>query len=472
METITYNDKQYTDGVTLIREVCKQESKAEVEKYYNEIIFPSSICPRCVVTDKKLTYRVYISYGRKCGSVVNKIYSQCKDVEATKKALEKDFFYVEELNGYFFDWNKIAVSATRGGANEEQKKSLYNKYILNDTKCRLASCNNKVPYEQTKTNACCTLHYNRDFRLKKGIYTTDDLTYQCAIDGEKFPSLSRLSRHIIKLQMSLEDYYKKYVEPSATGTCKWCCKPVPFYNVETGYRNFCHNTSCNVLWHNKFENRNDNGEKISQRQKESQNMPNQKGYWLKRGYTEEEAKEKVRERQTTNSVEAIMKRKNCSKEEAIEIRKDITKKWAESFPKLNYSMVSQRLFWSIYEKIKETFPDIYFATFDQQTKQKDDSGTNHEYQLKTKTSIRYPDFFIPEINKIIEFDGIYWHGEVGRGNKASDEKREEEICEVLNDCKIFRVREDEYNKNPEKILNNCLEFLLEPPVLKEIKQAN
>lgn len=472
METITYNNKQYVDGVALTREVHRRESKEEAEKYYNEIIFPSSMCPRCIVTDKKLTYRVYICYGRKCGSVVYKIYGKCKDIEATKKALEKDFFYVEELNGYFSDWSRMALSATRGGLSIEQKKAIYDKYILNNTKCRLASCNNKVPYEQAKTSACCSLHYGRDLKLKKGAYTTDDLKYVCKINGEKFPSLNRLTRHIISLKLTPEEYFKKYVDSSTTGTCKWCCKPVPFHNIEVGYRNFCHNSSCNVLWHNKFENRNDNGEKISQRLKELQNMKNQKGYWLKRGYTEEEAKEKVTERQTTNSVEAIMKRKNCSREEAVEIRKDITKKWANSFPKLNYSMVSQKLFWSIYEKIKETFSDIYFATLDQQTNQKDYSRTNHEYQLKTKTSIRYPDFFIPEINKIIEFDGVYWHGKVGRGNKTQDEKREKEICEVLENCKIFRVREDEYNKNPEKVVNECLEFLLNPSVLIEIKQTN
>lgn len=472
METITYNNKQYVNVINLLRAVHTKESKETAEKFYDKTIFPSNLCPRCTVTNKKLTYRVYTRYGHKCGSAVYKIYNKCKDVELTKKILEKDFFYIEELNGYFSEWTRMALSATRGGVSEEQKKIIYDKYILNNTKCRLASCINKVPYEQTKTGACCALHYGRDLKLKKGVYTTDDLTYKCAIDGEVFPSLSRLSKYIRKLQVPLEDYYKTYVDPSVTGTCKWCCKLVPFHNIETGYRKFCHNASCNVLWYNKFENRNNNGEKIRQGQKQSQNMKNQKGYWLKRGYTEEEAKQKVRERQATNSVEAIMKRKNCSKEEAIEIRKAITQKWADSFPKLNYSMVSQKLFWAIYEKIKGKFSSIYFATFNQQTEQLDDSGTNHEYRLKTKTSLRYPDFFIPEINKIIEFDGVYWHGEVGRGNKTKDEKRKQEICEVLENCQIFRVREDEYNQNPEEMVIKCVDFLLDFHVLNEIKQPN
>jgi len=92
METITYNNKHYADGVALIQAVHRRESKEESEKYYNEVIFPSSICPRCTVTEKKLTYRVYVCYGRKCGSAVYKIYNKCKDIEATKKTLEKDFF--------------------------------------------------------------------------------------------------------------------------------------------------------------------------------------------------------------------------------------------------------------------------------------------------------------------------------------------------------------------------------------------
>jgi hypothetical protein len=154
-----------------------------------------------------------------------------------------------------------------------------------------------------------------------------------------------------------------------------------------------------VLWYNKFQNRHSNGEKISKRQKETQNMPNQKGYWLKRGYTEEEAKQKVTERQTTNSVESIMKRHKCSKEEAKKIRKEITKKWARSFPSTNYSMVSQKLFWSIYELIKDNFSEVYFATLNQTTKQRDETGKNHEYLLKTKTSCRRPDFFYSKLEQ-------------------------------------------------------------------------
>jgi very-short-patch-repair endonuclease len=467
---ITYQNKNYNNVTGLLRAVSTKEGKNNVKNFYDTFIFTSDICPRCMITDRKLTYETYKSCGLFCGVIIKKTFKKYKDKEKCKSAI-KNFIYVEEINNYFSGWAGIALCMTKNNFPGEQKKAIYDKYILDDTKCRLASCDNKVPYEQTRTNACCTLHYNRDSKLKKGVYTTDDLTYQCAIDGEKFPSLSRLSLHIAKLQMPLEDYYKKYVDPSATGTCKWCCKPVPFHNIEAGYRNFCHNSSCNVLWHNKFENRNDNGEKISQRQKELQNMPNQKGYWLKRGYTEEEAKEKVRERQTTNSVEAIARRHECSFEEATEIRKGITKKWMDSNKSSVYSKVSQELFWSIYEKIKQLFDpsDIFFATFNNGAKE--DTGKTLEYKVQTSTTYRRLDFFIKSINKCIEFDGAYWHDERNRRGTQNDQKRDQQIVEAIN-CKILHIPEMDYYKDKQKILNTCLEFLLEPSVLKEIKQTN
>jgi acetyltransferase-like isoleucine patch superfamily enzyme len=56
-----------------------------------------------------------------------------------------------------------------------------------------------------------------------------------------------------------------------------------------------------------------------------------------------------------------MKREKCDINEATEKRKEITKKWLDSFPRQNYSNISQELFWNIHENIKNDYKKIHFA---------------------------------------------------------------------------------------------------------------
>lgn len=460
MDYVIYNNQKYTKGVTALKAVEKREGSEAAEKFYQENIYPTNLSICCIVTNQKLTYRTYKICGNRCGTAVNLLLRKHKDVSVVKRIVDETLFYVEELNGYYQEWSGMSTTSSKMKFNTDQKMNLYNKYILSNTKCRLSTCSKHVPYEHVALGSCCLLHYNRDLKLKKGNYTTDKLKYECKFDGERFTSLSRLTVYIKNKGWTEENYYHTFIDPTAEGKCKWCSKNVSFHNIENGYRNFCHNSSCNVLWHNAHEGRNNHGDKISKNHKENQNLPTQKGYWLKRGYTEDEAVRKVKERQQTNSLESIMKRNKCSKEEAVAIRKLITKKWMDSFPKSNFSAISQKLFWDIYEVIKDSFPKIYFATLNPITNKKDTSGKNHEFLIQTLKSSRRPDFFIPSVNKIIEFDGTYWHGEKGRGNKTKDELRDTEIIESLEDCKILHINENEYRKNPADVLTKCLDFVL------------
>jgi very-short-patch-repair endonuclease len=113
------------------------------------------------------------------------------------------------------------------------------------------------------------------------------------------------------------------------------------------------------------------------------------------------------------------------------------------------------LFDKIYFNIKNNFGDVYYATRGQLSHQYD----NNEFSILTiNNKFRFLDFYIPEINKCIEFDGDYWHGEK-RGNQLKDELRETEIKNTIKGIKILHVKENEYRKDPEKVLNECLEFI-------------
>ena len=172
-------------------------------------------------------------------------------------------------------------------------------------------------------------------------------------------------------------------------------------------------------------------------------------YWIKRGFSEKEAKEKVSKRQRTFSLKICIEK--YGEEKGLERWKERQKKWLSSYTFNNYSKVSQILFKQIFEQIKNDFNEIYFAT-------KEDNGKNNEYRLDLFEKIILPDFFIKDIKKIIEFDGIYWHKN-NPENKIREEARDKLILE--NDYKLLHIREDDFYNSPNYIIDKCIKFIYE-----------
>ena len=94
--------------------------------------------------------------------------------------------------------------------------------------------------------------------------------------------------------------------------------------------------------------------------------------------------------------------------------------------------------------------------------------TNKEYMLKGNDKRYFYDFCIPELKTIVEFDGLYWHG-LKEGQKFvrcnnkevpveeiwKQDEEKQKLAE-MNGFKVIRVREDEYLKNKEEVLNNII----------------
>lgn len=196
---------------------------------------------------------------------------------------------------------------------------------------------------------------------------------------------------------------------------------------------------------------------VASKQKAKNNLtpdkrPTNVEYWIKRGFTKEEAKKKVSERQTTFSLEICIEK--YGEEEGRKRFADRQSKWHKSYKKSNYSKISQKLFWEIYNVIKshEIDNDLFFAEFNCGEK----STVNSEYSLKlTKTSIK-PDFFILSKKKIIEFDGDYWHSEK-RSALQRDVERDNLI--ISNGYSVYHVKEKDYKTNPQKVIQECVGFL-------------
>ena len=69
------------------------------------------------------------------------------------------------------------------------------------------------------------------------------------------------------------------------------------------------------------------------------------------------------------------------------------------------------------------------------------------------------DFYVKDNNKVIEFDGDYWHGE-RRGNQKRDKEREDDIRQngFVN---ILRIKERDYKADPQKVVDECIRFINE-----------
>ena len=122
----------------------------------------------------------------------------------------------------------------------------------------------------------------------------------------------------------------------------------------------------------------------------------------------------------------------------------------------SYSKISQKLFWGIYNIIKNNYKNIYFATYNNGNK---NCYKNYEYEVVLDDEIHryYLDFYVKDNNKIIEFDGDYWHGEK-RGNQNRDRLREEKLKQ-LGFINILHIKECDYIANPEKIVAECVKYI-------------
>lgn len=197
-------------------------------------------------------------------------------------------------------------------------------------------------------------------------------------------------------------------------------------------------------------------------------------YYISRGYSEEEAGRLLHDRQRTFTLDKCIKK--YGQELGKKVFADRQEKWqntlksksAEEIDRINraktkcsrflrsYSKISQKLFNQLYEKIKHSFTNVYFATLIKDTPT---AYNNYEYEVLTEDNYHkyYLDFYIEDNNKIIEFDGDYWHGEK-RGNLLRDNLREAHL-KRLGYTNIFHVKERDYNTNPDKVINDCLEFI-------------
>ena len=190
------------------------------------------------------------------------------------------------------------------------------------------------------------------------------------------------------------------------------------------------------------------------------------GYWLNKGYSNDDAKLKLSERQTTFSLDTCIKK--YGEIGGGEIFTERQNKWLTSLLTngnmvIGYSKISQDLFNKILEKYDDKC-DIYFATH------------NGEFKLnKESAGVWLYDFTDIKNKKIIEFNGDMYHGNPKkyksgdyphpfRKNITAQEmwdkdKRKNDLA-ISKGFEILVIWDSEYRwGNREEIINKCIKFL-------------
>jgi hypothetical protein len=188
-------------------------------------------------------------------------------------------------------------------------------------------------------------------------------------------------------------------------------------------------------------------------------------YYLKRGYSEDEAIIKLYDRQNTFSLEKCIKK--YGEEEGKRIWKERQEKWkAKVFNKdTHISKGTSKIAENIIQKILKFNINNHKMLYDKNEKFIYDKENNcaYKYDLTNIT-----------LKKIIEINGIYWHckpelysGEfVNKVNKKTAQeiwdfdKRKMDMAK-LHGYKFLIIWEDDFIKSPEEIIKECINFIYE-----------
>jgi hypothetical protein len=127
----------------------------------------------------------------------------------------------------------------------------------------------------------------------------------------------------------------------------------------------------------------------------------------------------------------------------LEYYKDIIAKKNVSLRTVRYSNISQDLFWSLYESMTDK-NSIYFGELNQEYV---------FYVWEDWANIIEVDFKFGD--KIIEFDGDYWHS--SEAQQTKDKLRDAYL--VSKGYSVMRIKESDYKVNKIEVINKCLTFL-------------
>ena len=356
-------------------------------------------------------------------------------------------------------------------------------------KCHNPLCGKEFETTAPKRKFCsdkCRHEYNMNIRFPDG---SDYVVCQeCGMKAKQ------ISQHICKVHnMSINDYCDKYncsvsdltckslhdslstniKKACADGRCGWQVggdNPSKSEYVKSGRRSIF-----SMNYHG-YDGLSDDEKRkkielaaneVARVREENGNNTTSIEYYLKRGFSKSEARKMLKDRQRTFTLEKC--KEKYGDVEGERIYNDRQERWqntlnsksdeekeriyrAKMFVGKGYSKISQQMFNEIMDVIGDEFSNVFYATNNPNKK-------FNEYFVNdyVNNRIYFLDFYVKDNNKVIEFDGDYWHGEK-RGNQERDAVRETNLRN-LGFVNIKRVRERDYREHPEQIVSECVEFI-------------
>lgn len=207
---------------------------------------------------------------------------------------------------------------------------------------------------------------------------------------------------------------------------------------------------------------------------------NQVKYWIKKGYSEEEAKQKVSERQRTFTLETCIAK--YGEFEGMKKYMERQKRWS--------AKVEEQYRRGLFSKIPHSQNSNIYSNFEKEVVNKIIESLNllgvdindiccyktSQFRLENTNENCKNKLFSYDLkigNKIIEFNGDFWHMNPDvydsdyvhpYSNLSAEEKWEiDEIklqCAFQNGYDVLTIWEKEYTKNKEIIIRKCVDFLI------------
>ncbi len=383
-------------------------------------------------------------------------------------------------------------------------------------------------------------------------YKDIDLPFICPITKRSFDSTKGIAIYINKtLKMNHKEYYDTYID-HRDRSCFFCGNEGKFISVGKGYRNLCENQEClkksfnshsieGIMYREmcskekaksrfNIENERQLSERMksfSEIRKSNPNFDKErnqlcKEYWIKRGFSEEEARTKmseIRKDIVTKSSKTIRDNpekyaskfptkieyytsRGYSEEEGKKIISEIQnrfslekciskygkemgesvwrerqEKWMKTLDSkpleekieinrkkiLNnsgYSKISQRLFWDIHSKFENN--NVKFEEL---------NGEVVLYDISKNQHYRY-DYVDFTSKRIVEFNGDFWHCNPSKYNEDYHHKimkssaksiweKDKNKIKLMTDkgYDVLVIWESDYRKYPQQTLSKCIKFI-------------
>jgi len=363
----------------------------------------------------------------------------------------------EEVNGT----KGLSVHITK--KHEISKEEYYDKYISKEEKPKCYFCDN-VAYFISLTNGYKKICSSKECLGKtRATGTYEFLMYKYGLTEED--AKKEQKRRANKRGKKIKESFDEKCENDKNFHKKRSHNTKEFWiNKEFSEKDAIKKSEevMNMIHKKTFQKFKDNPEKYDDIR------TSQLKYWLKKGYKHEVAKQKLKERQNTFTLEKCIKK--YGEKKGIKIYKDRQEKWSKlieekynngDFVKVSgskYSKDEYQLMGKIINKMKLNENEFYSI------------NNKNVFFRKIDNNVYSYDFVYNK--KIIEFNGDYWHCNPKLYDKnyyhkhrkmyaneiwEYDKLKQEKSLSIGYDFLV--IWENEYKQNKEKTIQECIDFL-------------